>query len=183
MTIEYILNRSQRKGRYSNRYGWYHTMDYTERLLNFIKDNNLDNETFRSIKETNGKYLVSLNAIVISMTTIIPHLAKVHRKRNGYRYVNIGRKKRYLHILVAEAFIEDKSPIATQVHHIDTNRDSNIVSNLVWVSPKEHYQIHREIRASMRNKKDCLTFGEYRDIVQKIKNQASNLRQENYNVD
>lgn len=173
--IEYLYKKRQRKGRYSKRYGWYHTMDYAERLLNFIKDQELENEQFRTIKDTKGLYLISTSGIVISMNTIIPHLATIHRKPNGYNYVNILNKKRYIHILVAETFMENKKPLLTQVHHIDTNRQNNKLFNLTWVSQKEHYQIHKEIRTVRKNKKDCLTFGEYKNIVQKIKNQASYL--------
>ena len=44
-----------------------------------------------------------------------------------------------IHVLVAEAFIGQK-PSGYQVHHIDGNKQNNIVENLMYISTKEHYQ-------------------------------------------
>lgn len=63
---------------------------------------------------------------------------------NGYIKVNLydlsGRcKKKYVHRLVAEAFIAnpDNKPI---VNHIDANRGNNVVENLEWCTQSENIQ-------------------------------------------
>lgn len=63
---------------------------------------------------------------------------------NGYLMVNLysGRKgekhrAKYIHRLVATAFIENDNPKAV-VNHIDGNKKNNHVKNLEWVTQKEN---------------------------------------------
>lgn len=50
-----------------------------------------------------------------------------------------------VHILVAQAFIENPNPeFYTVVNHIDFNRANNCVENLEWCSPKENSQYSAE---------------------------------------
>lgn len=37
-----------------------------------------------------------------------------------------------------------KIPIGYHIHHLDGDKTNNNVKNLVCVSPKEHFEIHRE---------------------------------------
>lgn len=62
-------------------------------------------------------------------------------KENGYYQVNLnkqgGRKKYYIHRLVAIAFIPnfDNKP---QVNHINGHKNDNVVNNLEWVTAKDN---------------------------------------------
>lgn len=74
--------------------------------------------------------------------------------KNGYVYFEFWLNKiryRYrLHTLVAQLFItnpENKS----EVHHIDENRQNNRVDNLMWVTPEEHKDLHKQ--TGTRNRK------------------------------
>ena len=61
----------------------------------------------------------------------------------GYYFVRLwnddGMKKKYIHRLVAEAFIDN--PLnKKEVNHIDSNPSNNSVENLEWVSHKENME-------------------------------------------
>lgn len=60
------------------------------------------------------------------------------RSGNGYYRVRIGSdKKAYVHVLVAETFIDNPSH-KTQVDHENRIRTDNRVQNLRWVTPSEN---------------------------------------------
>ena len=60
-------------------------------------------------------------------------------KRSVYVAFSVNGKhyRRYIHRLVAEAFLE-KTKGAVEVNHIDGNRLNNSVANLEWVTKKEN---------------------------------------------
>lgn len=64
---------------------------------------------------------------------------------NGYYHVHIRgfepSEMPALHILVAQAFISNPEN-KPEVHHIDGNPANNDVSNLMWVTSKEHADLH-----------------------------------------
>ena len=68
----------------------------------------------------------------------IRKLAKSQGK-NGYLHVRLGAKGRqtYVHILVAEAFL-DKPDGKTEVNHIDGDKTNNNVDNLEWCTRAEN---------------------------------------------
>lgn len=65
---------------------------------------------------------------------------------NGYLYVQLclGEKRvnRYIHKLVAEAFIEKPSDEYTDVHHLNHCKTDNRVENLRWITRTEHISLH-----------------------------------------
>ena len=58
--------------------------------------------------------------------------------KNGYRYIAVtGRKKRYVHRLVAEAFL-GSPPSGAEVAHWDGVRTNNQATNLRWSTAAEN---------------------------------------------
>lgn len=57
--------------------------------------------------------------------------------------VNICSDLKYVHILVAQAFIPNPEN-KPEVHHIDKNPLNNCVDNLMWVTKEEHAALHSE---------------------------------------
>ena len=67
-------------------------------------------------------------------------------KKDGYRYVSLGKKikQRLYHILVAKAFPEICGEWfeGCEVHHKDFNKQNNIPENLIVLSSNDHRKIH-----------------------------------------
>jgi hypothetical protein len=63
----------------------------------------------------------------------------------GYLWVEIPNVSKYqlVYRLVAETWCErPDSNIYTTVHHISNNGMDNSISNLLWVTPEQHAEIH-----------------------------------------
>lgn len=117
----------------------------------FCIDNiqSLENEKWRFIADTKGKYLVSNKGRIKSYCLYNAILLKPQITDKGYEkveiYINKKRYRKFVHTLVADAYKEDCGiPKASdwQVHHLDYNCRNNNSKNLLWVSPAEHYKIH-----------------------------------------
>lgn len=64
----------------------------------------------------------------------------VYTRSNGYQTVSLGRKNnKYIHRLVAEAFIPNPEN-KPEVDHINRIRNDNNIENLRWVTKKENDQ-------------------------------------------
>lgn len=62
---------------------------------------------------------------------------------DGYRHIGLCANNKYvsrpIHRLVAESFIfNGKIPINIDIHHIDSNRQNNVLINLQPLNQKEH---------------------------------------------
>lgn len=75
-------------------------------------------------------------------------LLSARKHTDGHLFISLyknGKGKNYkVHFLVAKAFIPntENKPIC---HHIDKNKENNVVENLMWVTQKQHKELHQEI--------------------------------------
>ncbi len=120
----------------------------------------IDKEIWKSIKNFEGKYLVSNLGNVFS--NHIKRNLKLQNNKHGYIYCNLSIKKgstKYslIHRLVAEAFIPNPEN-KPEVNHIDGNKKNNSVDNLEWVTSKEN--IDHAFKNNLRNSKTLIKNGE-----------------------
>ena len=95
-----------------------------------------------------GRYQVSDEGYVRSLPDVdhrgqfmIGKILKAAVTEKGYETVAIDQKTRKVHILVAEAFVENPAS-KPQINHEDGNKRNNRKGNLTWVTNSEN-QIHR----------------------------------------
>ena len=116
-------------------------------------------EIFKDIKDLEGKYQVSNFGQILSLNyrhTGKPKLLKPVKHKNGYLFVNLGRKNIIsIHRLVAEHFISNPNNLPC-INHKDENKENNIVDNLEWCTREynNNYGSHVErIRKANTNGK------------------------------
>lgn len=111
----------------------------------------LDNEEWREIDNTNGKYYVSSKGRIKSYARKQALLMRPALTNNGYLRVEIKqediRANKLVHRLVAAAFLEKPGNIEMQLHHKDFNKLNNAADNLEWLTPAQHRQKHLERQA------------------------------------
>ena len=159
-------------------------------------------EIWKDIKEYEGLYQVSNLGNVKSIERAvkdatrerIQHLkSKIIKPTDngkGYQIVSLnrnGRKNKYVHRLVAEAFL-DNPKNKKEVNHKDFNKKNNCVDNLEWVSQKEnkiHYRkndisLEHLIKRTQRNREKYeLRLSRYRGIIIQMYNKGSNIEEIN----
>lgn len=88
---------------------------------------------------------------------------------HGYEYVNIDRKSRLVHRLVAEAFLG--APSEKQVvNHKDGNKLNNAVGNLEWVSYSENVNhMYRQLGVAPSRGRRTITDEEALEVIRLIK--------------
>jgi len=97
-------------------------------------------EIWRNLDGYGGKYEISDDGKIRIKKTgryLKPSVDKV----TGYMKVSLWTNKchtKTVHRLVAETFMSNHDELFTQVHHIDGDKTNNCVSNLEWVSVKDH---------------------------------------------
>ena len=101
----------------------------------------LDNEIWKPL-HSDDRYFVSNKGRVKSYCKYSAVILKPQRKKNGYLEVQIGGKHKYIHRLVAEAFLPVSEQMET-VDHIDFKRDNNELSNLRYLSRSDNARRRR----------------------------------------
>ena len=90
---------------------------------------------------------ISQNGDVIQTRTTKEYILKQKAIKQDYMHVGLALGSSVnsigVHRLIAAAFIP-KLPKQTEVHHIDRNRQNNSIDNLLWVTPEEHIELHRD---------------------------------------
>ena len=116
----------------------------------------MENEKWKIIPSTNGRYSISTMGRIRSHDVTITRMRKgrvqpVHLKgrmmkpvlgKNGYYYVSLVRdgekKKYYIHRLMLETFIGNEPDM--EVNHKNGVRSDNRLSNIEWVTGKGNMQ-------------------------------------------
>lgn len=103
------------------------------------------NEEWRQIKDFENYYVSDYGRVANFnyRNTGDSILMKPFNTKVGYEQIalvdkNGKRVKKYIHRLVAEAFIPNPKN-KPEVDHIDTNRKNNIVDNLRWTTREENF--------------------------------------------
>jgi hypothetical protein len=106
---------------------------------------------WRDIQISNGKYEVS-NTGIVRNKGYFDSMGRHHcmkeivfgRNTNGYLSCSLGRaiKNKYVHRLVAEAFIPNEDA-SLHVNHKDGNKHNNSVENLEWVTRSQN-DLHKK---------------------------------------
>lgn len=122
----------------------------------------LNGEEFREIKGTNGNYLISNKARVISYMSNFAIVMKTFISEKGYEriqlVINGVRCNKFIHQLVAREFLElpkDINPLDIEIHHLKGKRE-NDVDSIIYISKEEHHKLHKRKKENI----ECQSFAE-----------------------
>ena len=123
------------------------------KLLNYVFYEMPKDTELKEIPDTNGYYFIQSNGQVISLYGKKARILKPQKNGSKYLYVKICGKNKKIHRLVAQAFIQntENKPI---IHHIDSNKYNNEMSNLTWATAKENSQEFQKYKRSQKEKEN-----------------------------
>lgn len=109
----------------------------------------VDKEIIKYYKSSKKKdYYVSVFGEAYSVLKTDKNRVRKLKKsitENNYYIVGIPGSTKLLHRIVAKVFINNEHPeLYNEVHHKNSNRTDNRVTNLQWVNRSLHQDIHRE---------------------------------------
>lgn len=111
-----------------------------------IKD--LIDEEWKEIEDTNGLYFVSNMGRIKSLQHYEAIILKPTITKYGYERLDIvqegQRSSKFVHCLVAAAFLEKPDSTEMQIHHINFIKSDNAAANLQYLTPIKHAKIHKE---------------------------------------
>ena len=117
----------------------------------------LEGEEFREVEGTEGNYLVSNYGRVISYISNHAMILKPTITPKGYERLQITiegqRYNKFVHSLVAAAWLGQPQSLEQEIHHKDFNQRNNNYTNLQYVYKNEHVKKHVE----GREKEQCQT--------------------------
>lgn len=127
-----------------------------KRLYKLVFDNvyckdeiiSLENEQWKEIEGTEGNYFISNLGRVKSYMKYEAIIMQPTITAAGYERLQIKQEgliiNKFVHRLVAAAFLPAPQSIDYQLHHKDFNKRNNNAENLIWLSAAEHAKIHYE---------------------------------------
>ena len=147
----------------------------------------MNNEIWKDIKDYEGLYQCSSLGKVRSLDRYVEEhsgkkqfrkgqIIKPKLNKNGYLQLalnkNAKRKMKYVHILVAETFLENNEKLKT-VNHKDGNKLNNNIDNLEWSSYSENNQhayneLHRPAAREGAKPKVVYIIDTYNNSVQQF---------------
>ena len=117
------------------------------------KIENLPDEEWKEIEETDGLYYVSNKGRVKSYFGYNAIILRPSIKTKTQRYERVSilihgqQQSVAVHRLVAFSFLEKpKNTALYEVHHKDFDESNNDASNLQWLTTAEHHKIHAKAR-------------------------------------
>lgn len=132
----------------------------------------IDDETWKTIPDTDNKYAVSNYGRVKSFCNSTQGKILKSSNTKGFKTVCIrvqGKRKTVLvHKLTAEAFVE-KNENSEMIIHLDWNKGNNYYKNLAWVARSDGYKriltkLHQGNRENPRKRKVTNSKLEIKDI-------------------
>ena len=126
--------------------------------LSFVKINDVYTDYIISSKGLLYKIDKKRNQIIF----VRPYMEKDGHLRTGLN-IDGCRYKKYIHQLVAEAFI-DNPENKPQVHHKDGDELNNDYTNLLWVTDKEHKELTKQMNQYIEGRRGSSSnFSKYSD--------------------
>lgn len=120
--------------------------DYLSRVI-FASLKLPNNVILRDLQiDEDGRYWITSDCRVLSICDEQPLYRKFHDNGDGYLQLEIGRRKYYLHRLMALTFNADAKKEAIKnslvVHHLDRDKSNNSLTNLCLLDDRKHRAIH-----------------------------------------